>query len=98
MSLDPEDDFLAAEFALGTLDPGERAALAARRQREPELDAAIADWERRLAPSGSISSAAGSKLSGMSSSEMGRARRASSSARLRAIVAIQASGEPLWGS
>ena len=50
MSLDPEDDLLAAEFALGTLDPGERAALAARRQREPELDAAIAAWERRLAP------------------------------------------------
>ena len=50
MSLDPEDDLLAAEFALGTLDSGERAALAGRRQREPELDAAIVDWERRLAP------------------------------------------------
>ncbi len=50
MSLDPEDDLNAAEFALGTLDPGERAALAARRLREPELDAAIAGWERRLAP------------------------------------------------
>ena len=50
MSLSPEDDLSAAEFALGTLDPGERAALAARRQREPELDAAIRAWEARLSP------------------------------------------------
>ena len=50
MSVSPEDDLSAAEFALGTLDPGERAVLAARRQREPELDAAIGDWERRLSP------------------------------------------------
>jgi anti-sigma-K factor RskA len=50
MSLTPDDDSNAAEFALGTLDEGERASLAARRLREPELDAAIAAWERRLAP------------------------------------------------
>jgi anti-sigma-K factor RskA len=50
MSLSPDDDFNAAEFALGTLDSGERASVAARRQRESELDAAILDWERRLAP------------------------------------------------
>jgi anti-sigma-K factor RskA len=50
MSLTPDDDSNAAEFALGTLDEGERASLAARRPREPELDAAIAAWERRLAP------------------------------------------------
>jgi anti-sigma-K factor RskA len=50
MSVDPEDDLLAAEYALGTLDASERATLAARRQREPELDAAIKAWERRLAP------------------------------------------------
>lgn len=50
MSLNPDDDFNAAEFALGTLDDGERASLAARRLREPELDAAIIAWERRLAP------------------------------------------------
>lgn len=50
MSLSPDDDLKAAEFALGTLDGGERAALAARRLREPELDAAIDAWERRLAP------------------------------------------------
>lgn len=49
----PEDrdiDALAAEYALGTLDADERAEAAARRQREPYLDAAIVDWERRLAP------------------------------------------------
>lgn len=41
---------LAAEYVLGTLDESERAAVAARRQREADLDAAIRDWERRLAP------------------------------------------------
>ncbi|THD48949.1 MAG: hypothetical protein E7774_01910 [Bradyrhizobium sp.] len=50
MSLTPDDDAAAAEFALGTLDPSERATLAARRLREPELDAAIRDWEARLSP------------------------------------------------
>ena len=50
MSVSPEDDLSAAEFALGTLDAGERAVLAARRQRESDLDAAIEDWERRLSP------------------------------------------------
>ena len=50
MSLSPEDDFAAAEFALGTLDPAERAEIAARRLREPELEAAIRAWEERLAP------------------------------------------------
>ncbi len=46
----PEDDLAAAEYALGTLSPPERAALAARRLREPDLDAAIRAWEDRLAP------------------------------------------------
>jgi anti-sigma-K factor RskA len=50
MSLFPDDDLHAAEFALGTLDDSERATLAARRLREPELDAAIEAWEKRLAP------------------------------------------------
>jgi anti-sigma-K factor RskA len=50
MSLSPDDDYNAGEFALGTLDDGEYAILAARRLREPELDAAIVAWERRLAP------------------------------------------------
>jgi len=50
MSLSPDDDLAAAEYALGTLDPAERATIAARRLREPDLDAAIRDWEIRLAP------------------------------------------------
>ena len=48
---DREDmDGLAAEYALGTLDASERAAVAARRQREDDLNAAIGAWERRLSP------------------------------------------------
>ncbi|MDF2995651.1 MAG: hypothetical protein K0R27_1288 [Xanthobacteraceae bacterium] len=43
-------DGLAGEYLLGTLDPAERAAVAARRRREPDLDAAIAAWEARFAP------------------------------------------------
>jgi anti-sigma-K factor RskA len=50
MSLSPEDDAAAAEYALGTLDPAERATLAARRQREPDLDGAIRRWEEMMAP------------------------------------------------
>ncbi len=50
MTLPADDEGLAAEFALGTLDATERAAVAARRQREPELDAAIDAWDARLAP------------------------------------------------
>jgi anti-sigma-K factor RskA len=48
---DQEDiDTLAAEYVLGTLDAAARAAVAARRTREPELAAAIMAWEQRLAP------------------------------------------------
>jgi anti-sigma-K factor RskA len=50
MTVSPDDDFAAAEYALGTLDATERATLAARRLREPELDEAIGAWEARLAP------------------------------------------------
>ena len=50
MTISPDDDFAAAEYALGTLDASERATLAARRLREPELDEAISSWEERLAP------------------------------------------------
>jgi len=45
-----DTDALAGEYVLGTLDAAERAVVAARRQREPTLDAAIAVWEERLAP------------------------------------------------
>ena len=50
MTVSPDDDFAAAEYALGTLDPGERAVVAARRLREPDLDEAIRAWEARLGP------------------------------------------------
>ena len=50
MSLPDDDEGLAAEYVLGTLNANERAAVAARRLREPELDAAISAWEARLAP------------------------------------------------
>jgi anti-sigma-K factor RskA len=50
MTVTSEDDFAAAEYALGTLDASERATLAARRLREPDLDEAIHAWEARLAP------------------------------------------------
>jgi anti-sigma-K factor RskA len=50
MTVSPDDDFAAAEYALGTLDASERATLAARRLREPDLDEAILAWEERLAP------------------------------------------------
>ena len=43
-------DDLAAEYVLGTLDAAERVAVAARRLREPALEAAIQVWERRLSP------------------------------------------------
>lgn len=43
-----EIDVVAGEFVLGTLDAGERASVAARRQREEALDAAIKAWEQRL--------------------------------------------------
>jgi len=43
-------EMLAAEYVLGTLDDAERTAVAARRLNEPDLDAAIGAWERRLAP------------------------------------------------
>ena len=45
-----ERDALAAEYVLGTLDAAERAVVAARMMREPELSTAIVDWENRLAP------------------------------------------------
>jgi anti-sigma-K factor RskA len=48
---DGEDiDALAAEYVLGTLDASERSTVAARRQREPALDAAILACEKRLSP------------------------------------------------
>jgi anti-sigma-K factor RskA len=50
MTTDDDIDATAGEYVLGTLDPAERSVVAARRLREPALDAAIRDWEQRLAP------------------------------------------------
>lgn len=50
MTEDDDIDALAAEYVLGTLDVAERTAVSARRLRERALDAAIVEWERRLAP------------------------------------------------
>ena len=43
-------DLLAAEYALGTLDSAERGAASRRRVSNPEFDACVIDWDRRLAP------------------------------------------------
>lgn len=45
-----EIDALAGEYVLGTLDAAERRSVSERREREPELEAAIRAWEERLAP------------------------------------------------
>ena len=48
---DPDDtESLAAEYALGTLDLEERERAEARRASDPSFDAAVAEWEARLAP------------------------------------------------
>jgi anti-sigma-K factor RskA len=41
-------DLQIAEYVLGTLPADERNALSARRERDPTLDARIAEWEERL--------------------------------------------------
>jgi anti-sigma-K factor RskA len=41
---------VAGEYVLGTLDAAERAAVAARRQRDAALDRAIRRWESDFAP------------------------------------------------
>jgi hypothetical protein len=43
-------DGLAAEYVLGTLEPGERRQVNLRRQTDASLSAAIDAWEQRLGP------------------------------------------------
>ncbi len=50
MTLDDDDDLLAAEYALGTLDARERADAAVRRASDAGFDRAVTDWEIRLGP------------------------------------------------
>ncbi|MFM0325224.1 anti-sigma factor [Caballeronia glebae] len=47
---DDDDDLRCAEYALGVLDARERAALEADVSRDPALQRALDDWQRRLAP------------------------------------------------
>lgn len=44
------DDLLAAEYALGLLEDEELLSARGRIAREPELAAAVAKWERQIAP------------------------------------------------
>lgn len=48
--LPDERDARAAEYVLGTLPASERSALEAERAADPATEAAVRDWERRLAP------------------------------------------------
>lgn len=48
MTLPPDDEGFAAEYALGTLDADERAAAQARLQADPAFAAVVAAWEARL--------------------------------------------------
>lgn len=45
-----EDEALAAEFVIGTLDPAERAEAEDRRLRDPSFDRLVDEWEARLSP------------------------------------------------
>jgi anti-sigma-K factor RskA len=46
----PEDDLLAAEYALGVLSGEERSAIEQRIRREPTFALLVEAWEQRLAP------------------------------------------------
>jgi anti-sigma-K factor RskA len=46
----PEDELIAAEYALGVLDGADRAAAGARRAQDRAFARMVADWEERLAP------------------------------------------------
>ena len=46
----PDDDLLAAEYALGVLAAAERAAAEQRVAREPAFARLVTDWEQRLSP------------------------------------------------
>lgn len=48
MTLSDEDDLLAGEYVLGTLERAEHAAASARRASDPDFDEAIRCWEGRL--------------------------------------------------
>ena len=52
MTEEEDIDGLAAEYVLGSLNAAERTAVDVRRRTDAALEAAIAAWQRRLAPLG----------------------------------------------
>ena len=46
----PEDELIAAEYALGVLAGTERAAAERRIERDPTFANLVEAWEQRLAP------------------------------------------------
>ena len=46
----PDDELIAAEYALGVLNPAARATAAERVTRDRAFARMVADWEQRLAP------------------------------------------------
>lgn len=48
----PEDELLAAEYALGVLEGANRATAEQRMARERGFARRVAEWEQRLAPLG----------------------------------------------
>ena len=46
----PDDDMLAAEYVLGVLSAGERAAVEGRMTRENGFASLVSTWEHRLVP------------------------------------------------
>lgn len=50
MSEFSDDDALAAEYVIGTLDPTERKSVDARRRNDAAFDQVIEEWSSRLAP------------------------------------------------
>lgn len=50
MTNEDEIDVLAGEYVLGTLDTGEREAVAERIEHDTQLAQAVAAWEKRLSP------------------------------------------------
>ena len=49
-TMDERDDMLAAEYALGTLPHGERAAFEQRVSEDSALRSRVAQWDRHLNP------------------------------------------------
>jgi anti-sigma-K factor RskA len=91
MSERDDIDALAGEYVLGTLDAAERTTVAARRLREPGLDAAIDAWEARFAPllDGVVPLAPPSALQGALNARIDQLTSGGSSAKGANVVALE---------